>query len=198
MARVESVGMLLDGVRGLSEADAEMVAEALGDLPLGVAQAATFMADTGMRPSEYVDLLLTRAAEICAFLAPEPVPAEWFPNAAGHLPDPLGGQTADPIAWGQIITRLRGSALVRVNPGGLLMHRLTQAIIRHHLSREDSFRAWKSALVLLRDQHIDVELPDNWPAYKRLLPHMYTVVPATEKELRATLAQARAALDRLG
>ena len=62
--RSESVAILRDRIPGLSEADADRVAEALGDLPLAVAQAAGYMDDTGMGASEYTSLLGARAAEI--------------------------------------------------------------------------------------------------------------------------------------
>ena len=45
------------GCRGWPEADADRVAAALGDLPLALAQAAGYMAETGMPAGEYVDLL---------------------------------------------------------------------------------------------------------------------------------------------
>ena len=45
--------------------DAERVAQALGDLPLAVAQAAGYMADTGMPAPEYCGLLASsRAGEL--------------------------------------------------------------------------------------------------------------------------------------
>ena len=37
-----------------------------------------------------------RAVAVCAFLAPEPVPAAWFPRAAGQLPAPLAGRGGGP------------------------------------------------------------------------------------------------------
>ena len=48
LARAESVTILQKRVPALSAAEAGAVAEALGDLPLAVVQAASFMADTGM------------------------------------------------------------------------------------------------------------------------------------------------------
>jgi hypothetical protein len=44
-------------VAGLSEPDADRLADELGDLPLAVAQAAGFMAETGMAVVRYLDLL---------------------------------------------------------------------------------------------------------------------------------------------
>jgi tetratricopeptide (TPR) repeat protein len=64
LIREESVAILRDRVPGLSAGAADQVAGALGDLPLGVAQAAGYMADTGIPAEEYVGLLAGRAAEI--------------------------------------------------------------------------------------------------------------------------------------
>jgi hypothetical protein len=63
-ARAESLAVLRTRVGALTEHDANRLAEALGDLPLGVAQAAGYLAATGMSTGEYLDLLSTRAAEI--------------------------------------------------------------------------------------------------------------------------------------
>ena len=66
LARPESVAILQDQVAGLSDPDADMLAARLGDLPLGVAQAAGFMAETGMPAAQYLDLLGTRAGRLLA------------------------------------------------------------------------------------------------------------------------------------
>ena len=64
LARAESVAILRGRVAGLSAEDADRVAAAVGDLPLGVAQAAGYMAETGIPTEEYADLLRTRAAQL--------------------------------------------------------------------------------------------------------------------------------------
>lgn len=75
---------------------------------------------------------------VCALLAPEPVPARWFTTAAPRLPGPLGVAAAEPLAWGQVLTRVSAQALARVDRQGLLMHRLTQAIIRSILAPNEA------------------------------------------------------------
>ena len=57
LARAESVAILRDRVAGLGAADADRLAAELGDLPLAVAQAAGFMAETGMPAAQYLELL---------------------------------------------------------------------------------------------------------------------------------------------
>jgi transcriptional regulator with XRE-family HTH domain len=70
LARAESVAILQTRVAALSGADAGRLAAELGDLPLAIAQAAGFMADTGMTPDEFLILLQTRAGQLLAQGAP--------------------------------------------------------------------------------------------------------------------------------
>ncbi|GAA1753989.1 FxSxx-COOH system tetratricopeptide repeat protein [Luedemannella helvata] len=55
--RSESVSLLMNRVVGLAEPDAEEIAEKLGDLPLAVEQAASWLAATAMSARGYLDLL---------------------------------------------------------------------------------------------------------------------------------------------
>jgi len=57
LVRSESVAILQDRVTGLSEVDAGRLAAQLGDLPLAIAQAAGFIAETGMPAAKYLDML---------------------------------------------------------------------------------------------------------------------------------------------
>lgn len=148
LSRPESVTILCSRVPGLSAADAELVAEGLGDLPLAIAQAAGYMADTGMPANDYLGLLAARASEIldqgrplsyprslaaatqlafdtlrsddpvaaevagiCAFLAPEPIPSDWFTGAPMELPALLAERARDPVAWRQVLARIGAHAL---------------------------------------------------------------------------------------
>jgi hypothetical protein len=215
MNRSESVALLRRRVPGLSGADAALVAEAVGDLPLALAQAAGYMAPVGIPAAAYMRLVEERAAEIldagrpasyprslaavtllaldrletqdpaaaqavrvCAFLAPEAVPAEWFTSAAGQLPQPLGPVATDPLAWGQVLTRISEQALARIDSQGLLTHRLTQAVIRTRLSAGEAAAARSQAAALLTASHPgNVELPSTWPRWARLLPHLLALDP---------------------
>ncbi|GAA4412755.1 hypothetical protein GCM10023148_06690 [Actinokineospora soli] len=119
--RAESVAVLRERAPGL--AGAERVAEALGDLPLAVDQAAALLSDTGWSAEQYLDLLgelarsvlggaswavaFDRLAEddpaglellsILAWCAPDPVPVTLVTDNAALLPDPLAAVAADPI-----------------------------------------------------------------------------------------------------
>ena len=77
LARAESVAILRDRVAGLGEAEADRLAVELGDLPLAIAQAAGFMAETGMTAAEYLGLLATRAGQLLAQGRPVPTRSRW-------------------------------------------------------------------------------------------------------------------------
>jgi hypothetical protein len=63
-ARPESVAILRGRVPGLARSDADALAAELGDLPLAVAQAASYMAESAMPSDDYLHLVQTRAAQI--------------------------------------------------------------------------------------------------------------------------------------
>ena len=95
LARAESVAILQARVTVLSGADADRLAAKLGDLPLAIAQAAGFMADTGMAAGEFVVLLRTRAGQLLAQGAPGSYPQS-LAAATGLIADRLARQ--DPAA----------------------------------------------------------------------------------------------------
>ena len=64
LTRAESVEMLQDRVPGISDAGADRLAAALGDLPLAIAQAAGFVAGTAVSTGQYLRLLQTRAGQL--------------------------------------------------------------------------------------------------------------------------------------
>ena len=66
-ARAESIQFLLKRVpKRLAEADADKLAEALGDLPLALEQAGAMLYESGIPVDEYLQLLKDRVADILA------------------------------------------------------------------------------------------------------------------------------------
>jgi ABC-type phosphate transport system substrate-binding protein len=215
LARGESVTILRNRVSWLTDGDAEQVAEAMGDLPLGVVQAAGFMADAGSPAGEYLSLLEMRAGQVmehglpssypqplaavtrlafdrlqgddpasavlvgvCAFLAPEPVPPEWFTRDPAELPGPLADAASDPVAWVQVLARLGAHALARVDRDGLTMHRLTQAILRDYLPADQASASRAAAETILASADPgDGKLPSSWPQWAQVLPHLMALCP---------------------
>ncbi|MGW4058485.1 FxSxx-COOH system tetratricopeptide repeat protein [Amycolatopsis sp. NPDC004747] len=55
----------------LDDADADRIAEKLGDLPLAIEQAAAWLAETGMRAGEYLQLFDEKVAEILETSSPQ-------------------------------------------------------------------------------------------------------------------------------
>jgi hypothetical protein len=214
--RAESAAILCGRVPALTGADAGQLAAELGDLPLGIAQAASYLADSAMPAAQYLALLRTRAAhmldqgpvlsyptslagataltmerlardhdgarelaEVCAFLAPEPIPLALFPAAAGQLPQPLGTAAADVLAWRKLLAALSRSSLARVDQQEMQLHRLTQAILRDRLppERADATRALAGEILAESDPG-DPEDPAAWPGWAQLLPHILAIDPA--------------------
>ncbi len=211
LARDESVALLRDRITGLGEADADRLADHLGDLPLAIAQAAGFMAEPGMPVAQYLDLLRTQAgklldppatgssyprslaaatrltadrldrhdpaaaqlASLCAFLAPEPIPEDLFTSSPGELPGELAARAADPLAWRRTLAHLARQSLARIDPRGLVMHRLTQAILRDRLAPEQAATTRTCTEVLLvATGPGDPANPVAWPRWAQLMPHL--------------------------
>jgi tetratricopeptide (TPR) repeat protein len=211
LARAESVSLLQHRVPGLGTADADRLADRLGDLPLAVAQAAGFMAETGTSAGRYLELLRTQGGQlldqvppgspyprslaaatrlaaarldaedpaaaqlagVCAFLAPEPIPEDLFTASPGELPGELAARAADPLAWRQILAQLARQSLARVDQRGLVLHRLTQAILRDRLTPEQAAatRACSEAILVAADPG-DTSNPVTWPRWAQLMPHL--------------------------
>lgn len=72
--RAESVTHLTRRVKGLPEREADVVAEAVGDLPLAVDMAAAWLAESGMEVADYVERLRTEGSPL---LTEAPVVATW-------------------------------------------------------------------------------------------------------------------------
>jgi tetratricopeptide (TPR) repeat protein len=72
--RHESITLLRHRAPQLSDDEAERVAEALGDLPLALAQAGAHLADTGTPVEDYLTLLADRTTDLLAQDAPATYP----------------------------------------------------------------------------------------------------------------------------
>jgi hypothetical protein len=68
--------------------------------------------------------------ELCAYLAPEPIPLDLFSGHAGLLPEPLGTAAADVLAFNEVIATLVDYSLAKRTQAGLHLHRLVQGVIR--------------------------------------------------------------------
>jgi transcriptional regulator with XRE-family HTH domain len=208
--RAESIEMMRRRIPGLPLADAEQLADELGHLPLAIAQAAGFMADTGTSATQYLTMLRNQAgqllgqgapgsypqslaaataviavrlsdqdpaaaelADLCAFLAPEPIPEDLFTSAPGLLPGELATRAASPLAWRQTLAQMTAQSLARLDHRGLQMHRLTQAILRDRLTsaRACAARRHTEAILAASDPG-DPPDPASWARWAQLTPHV--------------------------
>jgi tetratricopeptide repeat protein/NB-ARC domain-containing protein len=223
LSRDESVALLRDRIAGLGAADADRLADQLGDLPLAVAQAAGFMAETGISAAQYLDLLRTQAgklldqaapgssyprslaaatrlaadrldgedpavaqlASVCAFLAAEPIPVDLFTSALGELPGELADRAADPLGWRLTLAHLTRQSLARIDQHGLVLHQLTQAILRDRLTAEQAAatRACSETILAAADPG-DPPNPVTWPQWAQLMPHLLAADLADSPVLR--------------
>ena len=140
--------------------------------PLSLAAVTQLIADR----LEHEDPAAAELANMCALLAPEPIPHELFTDAASDLPDPLAVRIGDSVAWRQTLAHLAQHSLARVDDRGLQMHRLTQAILREGLTPEKAAttRARTEALLAASDPG-DPADPITWPKWAALMPHLLAV-----------------------
>jgi hypothetical protein len=122
---------------------------------------------------------------ICAFLAPEPIPGEWFSDALSELPEPLASQAGDPMAWLALLTLVTRRSLARPDKDGLVMHRLTQSVLRDGLAADERAvtKACADALLVAADPG-DPDDPGRWSAWGKLLPHLLAANPGTSDDAR--------------
>ena len=102
--RAESIALLRRLAPELTEAEADRVADAVGDLPLAVEQAGSLLADTGMAVDKYLRLLAERAQDVLDHdpggAYPQSVAASWavaFDRLAADDPTALDLLTL--VAW---------------------------------------------------------------------------------------------------
>ncbi|WP_326549995.1 FxSxx-COOH system tetratricopeptide repeat protein [Micromonospora sp. NBC_01813] len=153
--RAESVELLTRRVPGVDPVDAHAIAEKLGDLPLAVEQAATWLAATAMSANSYLEMLDEHLPQ---FLDSPPTPDYPHPAAqiwrlsqqrlrvsnpaAAHLVELCAFFAHDPIPTSLLSSPGMVAALGKDDPrlqDPLLYGSLVREITRYGLARQDSF-----------------------------------------------------------
>ncbi|MEG3634902.1 FxSxx-COOH system tetratricopeptide repeat protein [Micromonospora palythoicola] len=169
----EAVDLMRARVPTLPDEVALQIATELGRLPLALEQAAAYLDQTGMSPTEYLHLLRTRAPElysrgrsvhrqetvatvwelslerltadspssvqlldVCAYLAPEPIPLDMFTGHHQRLPEPLASAARDPLRFNDAVAAVVDYSLAKRTESGLQLHRLVQAALRRRHGRQ--------------------------------------------------------------
>jgi hypothetical protein len=122
LARAESVTLVHTYGRELAAADADRLAEAVGDLPLALAQAAGFLTESGMPFDQYLGLLATHAAELLGENPPQAHPRS-LAAAVAVSTDRLA--RIDPAALG--LVRIGAFLAPEPIPTGMLTGRIPPA-----------------------------------------------------------------------
>ena len=68
--------------------------------------------------------------ELCAYLAPEPIPLDLFSLHADLLPEPLSSAATNELVFNEVIGTLVDYSLAKRTQTGLQLHRLVQGVIR--------------------------------------------------------------------
>lgn len=165
---------------------------ALGELPDRPTVVVATLWQLGVRRLEIERPQARRLLELCALLAPEPIPLGLFSAST----EPLVAATADPVAWDTTVGALAGLGFARRGPSSLLLHRLVQAAIRAAMPddvRTDArVRLCRALLAAVpHDIHGDPDARSRW---QELLPHTLVV---TKDEPPAECAGEMATLLRL-
>jgi len=110
--------------------------------------------------------------KLLAFFAPDDIPREILCDGASQLPEPLAGAVCDRLGLDDILAILRGYSLADVQPEGLSVHRLVQAVTRDLISDEEK-GTWAEAAVKLLSAIYPFHQHDlaTWRLSERLLPH---------------------------
>ncbi|MGE6738103.1 FxSxx-COOH system tetratricopeptide repeat protein, partial [Streptomyces sp. NPDC059900] len=210
--RAESIRLLNKRGPELTEQDADELAEALGDLPLAIEQAAAWRAETGMPVQEYLRLFKEKRSELlfesapyayqqsiatawnvsldhveqtnpeaiqllqlCAYLAPEPIPRDLFSNPhRGAIAPQLDAALADPLRLSRAVREIKRYSLARLDlrTDSLQIHRLVQAVLINRMTPLQQEQMKRGAQMLLASA--DPRNPEShttWNRYSMLYPH---------------------------
>ncbi|MFE4452491.1 FxSxx-COOH system tetratricopeptide repeat protein [Streptomyces sp. NPDC056796] len=114
--------------------------------------------------------------EICACMAPEPIPLSLFRGGRNVQVTPeLDPVLRDPLLLARATRDLSKLSLVRLDhkTATLQMHRLMQNVIVARMDPEERARMSRAAHLLLTTAKPGAPAaPDQWPAYQAILPHV--------------------------
>jgi tetratricopeptide (TPR) repeat protein len=200
--RHESVAHLRRRVPALTDPEAEQIAEALGDLPLALSNAAGWLSDTGTPVREYLrqvevegsveeawrrtwrlslDRLRSspgayRLLQLCSVMAPDIALDLIYSDEMAAAIAPYDPSVAERQLLAGMVQRINRLALLKHDTQArqIQVHRVIQAVVRDRMSELDLHDARHQVhLVLARSRPGgEVDDPDNWPRLRTLWPHL--------------------------
>ncbi len=109
----------------------------------------------------------------CAFFGPEPIPRDLFRRVPQAASTSLSRLLGDPILLARAIRELGRFALIRIEGGTIIVHRLVQALLREALDPPDQAR-YRHEVHLLMAASAPVNPDDTrlWPQFAELIAHV--------------------------
>nr|MDT0659630.1 FxSxx-COOH system tetratricopeptide repeat protein [Micromonospora sp. DSM 115978] len=146
------------------------------DVPPGYQRTITATVRVALDGLRAQNLAAARLLELFSFLAPVLIPYRLINNKrlVAFLTE-FDPRMHDPLLHGTLLSEIGRFALARVDSanGGLVVHRLTQEILRSDLDddEERQRRAEIQAILAAADRG-DPDDPATWPVYELLRPHL--------------------------
>ncbi|MEU6365258.1 FxSxx-COOH system tetratricopeptide repeat protein [Streptomyces sp. NPDC046931] len=128
---------------------------------------------------------------LLAYLGPEHIPTGWLVAARSRMTT-VPGEPSDPL-WPQTaIKPLARYGLVSAGYETVQVHRLTQAILREQTGPDAPAIQGDLAALLTAAEPGDPELPETWPQWAVLTPHLIAArhTLGDRSDLRSTLLKA--------
>lgn len=140
--------------------------------------------------------------QLCAFLAPEPIPLRILIQRAEVLDEPLRSIVSDEIDFEDALRWITRYSLARRHGEALTLHRLVQAVVRGNMDPDRLRGTCLQAQNMFSAPPINPVDSATWPEYARLAPHIlalwdHTGHTGTELFRQAILRLARY-LERVG
>jgi tetratricopeptide (TPR) repeat protein len=201
-SRTESTDLLALRIPGVTSQVADGIAEALGDHPLALEQAASFVGTSEPTPATYLErlqhdlepalsqgtvsdrpgvtvvTLWRMSAQRLA--ARDPAALRLANLLAAMAPEPL---PIDYLAPADSLHHVVELGVVRREGDAVVMHRLTRAAIRGDMSVEELREANDIAVRILASRLPSQihRTPQDWPEWARMLPHVLAVTDNTSE-----------------
>ncbi|GAA4458148.1 FxSxx-COOH system tetratricopeptide repeat protein [Phytohabitans houttuyneae] len=176
--RNESIAHIRQRVETVTEQEANSIAEVLGDLPIAVAVAGAWLAETGATPAEYLreverhgslalsaqrtwDLSLDRLKQqspaayrmlqFCSVFAPEIASDLLTSDRMAEALAPIDPSVNERVMRGAPIQQMSRLALIKVDPhaGQVQMHRVLQAVVRDRMAEDEIEAARRQVQLVL-------------------------------------------------